>query len=187
MPDSLILGSVAKNYSRAVQGAGYVVDTTVTIGYDTPWRQVHALLTEAARRTPFKIVAVGGQVLTTNLHHETYARYFAAERDTILARIERENIKGVVFLTGDRHFTELSSLTNARGNVLYDLTASPITSGVYADAAKEANQHRVEGTLVTQHNFAMLRFSGPRTKRQLDITVYDGNGKELWTRNIPTP
>jgi small-conductance mechanosensitive channel len=28
-----------------------VVDTTVTIGYDTPWRQVEAMLLEAARRT----------------------------------------------------------------------------------------------------------------------------------------
>jgi len=28
-----------------------VLDTTVTIGYDTPWRQVHAMLLEAATRT----------------------------------------------------------------------------------------------------------------------------------------
>ena len=51
-PNSLVLGSVSKNYSRAVDGRGYVVDTTVTIGYDTPWRQVEALLIEAAGRTP---------------------------------------------------------------------------------------------------------------------------------------
>lgn len=35
-----------------MQGRGYIVDTTVTIGYDTPWRQVEAMLIEAARRTP---------------------------------------------------------------------------------------------------------------------------------------
>jgi small-conductance mechanosensitive channel len=29
----------------------YVLDTTVTIGYDTPWRQVHAMLEEAAMTT----------------------------------------------------------------------------------------------------------------------------------------
>ena len=46
-----ILGTTTKNYSRTVQGAGFVLDTTVTIGYDTPWRQVHALLIEAADRT----------------------------------------------------------------------------------------------------------------------------------------
>jgi small-conductance mechanosensitive channel len=46
------LGTVTKNYSRAVKGRGFVLDTTVTIGYDTPWRQVEAMLLEAARRTP---------------------------------------------------------------------------------------------------------------------------------------
>ncbi|MBL8351041.1 MAG: mechanosensitive ion channel [Burkholderiaceae bacterium] len=52
LSNSLVLGAVTKNYSRAVKGAGFVLDTTVTIGYDTPWRQVQAMLGEAARRTP---------------------------------------------------------------------------------------------------------------------------------------
>jgi len=51
LPNSLILGTVTKNYSRAVKGPGFIVDTTVTIGYDTPWRQVVAMLVEAAHRT----------------------------------------------------------------------------------------------------------------------------------------
>ncbi|MBN8491679.1 MAG: mechanosensitive ion channel, partial [Burkholderiales bacterium] len=50
--NSQVLGAVTHNYSRAVKGKGYVVDTVVTIGYDTPWRQVQAMLTEAALRTP---------------------------------------------------------------------------------------------------------------------------------------
>ena len=52
LPNSVITANVTKNYSRAVQGAGYIVDTTVTIGYETPWRQIEAMLIEAARRTP---------------------------------------------------------------------------------------------------------------------------------------
>ena len=51
LPNSLVLGTVTKNYSRVVKGRGFVLDTTVTIGYDTPWRQVEAMLIEAARRT----------------------------------------------------------------------------------------------------------------------------------------
>ena len=52
MPNSLVMGNVTRNYSRAVRGQGFVLDTEVTIGYDTPWRQVHQMLVEAARRTP---------------------------------------------------------------------------------------------------------------------------------------
>lgn len=51
IPNSTIVGAATKNYSRAVKGVGYVVDTVVTIGYDTPWRQVEAMLIEAALRT----------------------------------------------------------------------------------------------------------------------------------------
>ena len=46
-----VLAATIKNYSRAVPGTGFVLDTTVTIGYGTPWRQVEAMLKEAARRT----------------------------------------------------------------------------------------------------------------------------------------
>lgn len=51
IPNAFILNEVTHNYSRAVQGAGFVVDATVTIGYDTPWRQVEAMLLEAASKT----------------------------------------------------------------------------------------------------------------------------------------
>lgn len=138
----------------------------------------------AESTAPFKIVAIGGQVVTTNEHHETCFHYFPAERDTILHFIERENIKGVIFLTGDRHFTELSAMKNKAGNWVYDLTTSSLTAGSYSGAEKEANAHRVQGTLVDRHNFSILRFSGKRTERQLDITNYDADGKETWSKRI---
>jgi small-conductance mechanosensitive channel len=50
LPNTLVLGSSSKNYSRAVPGTGFVIHTAVTIGYDAPWRQVTAMLVEAARR-----------------------------------------------------------------------------------------------------------------------------------------
>ncbi|BAN48424.1 mechanosensitive ion channel family protein [Metapseudomonas resinovorans] len=67
IPNSMITGSVTKNYSRVVQGVGYVVDTVVTIGYDTPWRQVEAMLKEAARRTPGILQKPVPQVFQTAL------------------------------------------------------------------------------------------------------------------------
>lgn len=63
-----ILGATTKNYSRAVQGTGFVLDTAVTIGYDTPWRQVHALLIEAAIRTEGVAQDPAPQVFQTALN-----------------------------------------------------------------------------------------------------------------------
>jgi len=67
LPNSMITGTVTKNYSRIVQGQGYVVDTVVTIGYDTPWRQVEAMLLEAARRTEGVLQEPQPQVFQTAL------------------------------------------------------------------------------------------------------------------------
>jgi small-conductance mechanosensitive channel len=50
LPNSYVLGQSTRNHSRLANG-GYSVDTTVTIGYDTPWRQVHAMLEQAAAQT----------------------------------------------------------------------------------------------------------------------------------------
>lgn len=52
LSNSQILQSATRNYSRAKPETRYAVDTAVTIGYATPWRQVVALLELAARRTP---------------------------------------------------------------------------------------------------------------------------------------
>jgi small-conductance mechanosensitive channel len=49
--NAAVLAATIKNYSRAVPGTGFVLDSMVTIGYSTPWRQVEAMLKEAARRT----------------------------------------------------------------------------------------------------------------------------------------
>ncbi|MEN5034839.1 mechanosensitive ion channel domain-containing protein [Pseudomonas sp. TWI929] len=67
LPNSMITGSVTRNYSRVVQGRGYIVDTVVTIGYDTPWRQVEAMLVEAATRTDGILQKPRPQVFQTGL------------------------------------------------------------------------------------------------------------------------
>lgn len=51
LPNAVVVGSNVKNFSRLREELGVIVTTSVTIGYDTPWRQVQALLLEAAART----------------------------------------------------------------------------------------------------------------------------------------
>lgn len=52
IPNGTLAGQTVTNYSRLAGDDGMVIATTVTIGYDQPWRQVHALLQLAAERTP---------------------------------------------------------------------------------------------------------------------------------------
>jgi small-conductance mechanosensitive channel len=52
IPNAVLSGQVTKNYSQAQNENGVVLGTSITIGYDTPWRQVEGLLLLAAERTP---------------------------------------------------------------------------------------------------------------------------------------
>jgi small-conductance mechanosensitive channel len=67
LPNAMVVGATTKNYSRAAPGTMFVLDTTVTIGYDTPWRQVEAMLIEAAGRTPGIVATPAPRVFQTAL------------------------------------------------------------------------------------------------------------------------
>jgi small-conductance mechanosensitive channel len=52
IPNSTLLGNNVVNYSSLARTQGLILHTTVGIGYETPWRQVEAMLLLAASRTP---------------------------------------------------------------------------------------------------------------------------------------
>ena len=52
VPNSTVLGSEVVNFSAMAADRGLILHTRVSINYSTPWRQVEAMLLEAAARTP---------------------------------------------------------------------------------------------------------------------------------------
>ncbi|MCS7169165.1 MAG: alkaline phosphatase family protein, partial [Candidatus Kapabacteria bacterium] len=135
-------------------------------------------------RATFKVIVIGGQVLNPLPVFETYANCAPEERDELLQMLQQERIPGVFFLSGDRHFTELSRLNRHDLYPLYELTVSPLTSSPFREASREQNPLRVPGTLVTERNFALLEFAGPRTDRRLHIRVYNSRGELLWQHTV---
>ena len=53
IPNAMVLGSHIINYSSSAKDKGLILHTTVTIGYDVPWRKIHELLISAANETEF--------------------------------------------------------------------------------------------------------------------------------------
>ena len=52
LPNTVVMAQTTVNYSRLRNTGGGQMMTDVTIGYDAPWRQVHAMLLRAADKTP---------------------------------------------------------------------------------------------------------------------------------------
>ena len=134
-------------------------------------------------RAPFKFVCIGGMVLSSLAEYENYSKTHPEERDYIMETIQKEKIKGVVFLDGDRHHTELSYWKPDGGVAVYDLTCSPLTSGAY-DTGDEDNKYLVKGTTVGQRNFAVIEVTGADGERTLKMTLIDRENKVQWTREI---
>lgn len=132
-------------------------------------------------KATFKFVAIGGQVLNTAALYENYAQY-PEEREKLLQRITDERIKNVVFLTGDRHKTELSVYDAGDFNI-WDLTCSPLTSKAY-NSVDENNELRVEDTHVAEQNFAKFNLSGTRKNRELHIQLFNHEGNLEWERTL---
>lgn len=137
-------------------------------------------------KAPFKFVVIGGQVLNPVVADwsENYAKY-PEEQQQLLEGIRKNNIQGVIFLSGDRHHTELSRMDREGSYPLYELTVSPLTAGAVGDRSlKEANTYRVEGTYYGLNNFALMEVSGPRQNRTLKISIRKTDGTEVWNREI---
>ena len=131
----------------------------------------------------FKIIYIGGQVITSAARFENYATY-PEEKEKMLKEIENNKIKGVLFLSGDRHFTELSKLERNGTYPLYDWTVSPLTSGVSESYKEDKNTNQVEGSVFAVNNFGMISFSGDKANRQMKLSLFDKEGKELWNKVI---
>lgn len=69
IPHGVVVSGPAINFTRPARdsGGGSLISTSVTIGYDAPWRQVHALLLEAAAQTPGVRASAAPYVLQRSL------------------------------------------------------------------------------------------------------------------------
>ena len=62
---------------------------------------------------------------------------------------------------------------------LYDITCSPLTSGTHRPK-DENNDFLLEDKTYYERNFGIVSVSGPRTDRQLNLTIYNSQGQSQW-------
>jgi small-conductance mechanosensitive channel len=74
IPNSLVLANHMVNFSSSARRNGLILHTTVTIGYDAPWRQVHQVLIDAALATLNILPEPKPYVLQTSLD-DSYVSY----------------------------------------------------------------------------------------------------------------
>jgi alkaline phosphatase D len=135
----------------------------------------------------FKFIVTGSQSLSPVNPGETWAVF--DEQKVFFDFLREERIPGVVFLSGDRHFTEMMRVQPEGMYPLYEVTCSPLTSILRKrilrkNDAEYINPVRVEGTVLVEHNYGRLSIDGPEENRVCTVEIFDASGKVVWTREI---
>jgi alkaline phosphatase D len=137
-----------------------------------------------ASTATFKFIANGSQLLNDANRYEGWQN-FKSEREAFIDWLGRQGVTGVVFLSGDRHHTELLKRERPGSYPFYELTCSPLTSAPRTNDDERDNTLRVPGTLVMgQRNFCTLEVGGPRTERKLTFRAFTTEGRELWVQEV---
>ena len=144
------------------------------------WLKNKLLMSDAA----FKFICIGSQVLNDNNFAESYAQY-PRERNDLFDFIAKNNIKGVIFITGDKHYAEICK-RDWKGYPLYDFTSSPLTSPPLPRRLFGAyhNQWRIKGTDFARRNFGKIWITGPAGNRTAKIEIYGRGGYKKRELNI---
>ena len=122
IPNSAVLASHIINYSASAKTGGLILHTSVSIGYSTPWRQVHELLISAAQATTHILKDPAPFVLQTALDdfYVSYQINAYTDQPSLMVDIyselrqniqDRFNAAGVEILSP--HYTSLRDGNNS--------------------------------------------------------------------------
>ncbi len=137
-------------------------------------------------KASFKFLVFGSQVLNPMNDFESF-RFYKKEYDALLTLIRENKIEGVVFLSGDRHISEIIKVQPEGIYPLYDVTGSAFTSRSYAKFAETKefnNPYRVVPVAVTDQNFMKVTISGERYNRVANVIAITADNKVVWQYEI---
>lgn len=148
----------------------YVPNPAGTLLGESQWRWLEQELVQPAR---LRLIVSSIQVIPVESGWEGWAN-FPAERRRLLELLGRLRVTGVILLSGDRHFAEISRLEREGAYPLYEITSSALNLRFPA-AKPNPNQFRLGGYYL-EENFGSVEIQWSEIP-QLNLRVYDLHGR----------
>lgn len=142
----------------------------------TEWTWLHSELLKPAR---IRIIGSSTEFAAEQNGWETWAN-FPLEQQKMFDLIKETRANGVIFISGDVHYAELSMQKKPGLYPIYDMTASGLTQ-VELKAAK--NQYRI-GKPVNTRNFGMLDIDWTQSDPTILVRGFDWQARERIIRGI---
>jgi alkaline phosphatase D len=147
-------------------------DTTITLLGEAQWAWLEQQLLEPA---DLRIIASSIQVIPNQHCFEKWAN-LPHERARLFDLIARTAANGVLLVSGDRHFAEISRLDDpAVGYPLYEVTASGMNSA--GPGRGERNRFRLSKDNFREDNFGLIAIDWSRSDTRLTLQIRDARGE----------
>ncbi|MBL7700222.1 MAG: alkaline phosphatase family protein [Chitinophagaceae bacterium] len=147
------------------------------------WLKNALLFSKANNFTKFRVIVTGSQVLNQLTRFDSF-NHFPVEYEELMRFIEDNKINGVVFITGDRHHSEVLRLDRKNAYTLYDVTVSPLTSRVAKTQGAEVNNPDRVGPEMAEQNYGRFSVSGEANERRLTVEFIGLKGDVLFTWSV---
>lgn len=159
-------------------GGRYVADgnTNKTMLGPAQWRWLEEQLRVPAR---VRIIASSIQMVSEFSGAEAWAN-FPHEKRRLLKLVA--DVPGVVFISGDRHWAELSRLDRPGRAALYDLTSSALTQK-HARGTPTPNRYR-EGTTFHDANMGVVSIRWTHPRPAVTLQLLDERGRVQIERDL---
>lgn len=156
--------------------APYEIDAKQTILGDEQWIWLEEELMKPA---DIRIIGSGSQFGNSWNGYESWAN-FPNEQQRLFNLIQKTKANGVLIMSGDVHYAELSKLTPKNLYPIYDLTASGLSS-TWEFATP--NKNRIEGP-VMQNHFGMITLIDKETDCDIILEIWDVKDKRCIQKRI---
>lgn len=147
---------------------------------DDQWVWLEAELSKPAE---LRIVGTSTPFAMEFTGTETWAN-FPLEKERMIRLIERTRAQGVVFVSGDTHWCEISKKTDGVPYPIWDITSSGLNR---AARRIRVNRYRI-GEAVARHNFGLLTidWDGPKPVVHAETRGIDGKTIHAQTIDLRT-
>ncbi len=146
-------------------------DPSKTMLGKAQWRWLEKQLRKSAE---IRILVSSIQLIADDAGQECWAN-LPLERDRILELINETNAKGVIAVSGDRHWSELSVEKQATHYPLYDLTASSLNQR-HGRGTPTMNHHRALPSTFHDENFGRIAIDWERPDPCIELEILDLKG-----------
>lgn len=157
----------------------YLPDTSAGAAMlgEAQWAWLEEELKKPAR---LRIIGSSLQFISTFPGWEAWS-LFPNERQRMIDLIEKTRANGILFISGDTHWAEISRQTAGAPYPLYDFTSSGLTETWHN---MSPNAYRLPGCMYTKANFGIIEIDWQVPDPQIVLQARNVEGKPVFEKSL---